>query len=414
MRFASRRPRELVALFVLVVSLAVFGLQLRTLYTVPVFDAARWGGDETWLMREFVHQAGHGVLLYPESFGEPVRTNGVLAGSMWGNALIYGVPGIIFFPEYDYVSMGRTVTALLALLLIGSLYFIARSLKISPILSALSVALMVMSQGFVWATHSARYDLLTGLVLVWYCYYLSKIKELGAKQVFLAGAVGIVTICFSPHLLTLAGAATLAFFLVNRMWRKPTPLLVWLAGSIAAVAVLSIAYVIGSGEFSLFGQGGKAGIFSFVLSEVPILRPFSRNVQVSNLMERFHLFQSDLPGMLIALGISFLLIVAYLLWHRQLRGQKTISATHGQKFFLCKRRYLHIKLASYARKQTLLSVSHCATADNWLCDYFGTMAGFFFSSLVWSIGSDYCDDFCNSSWNEPCHSKSGVWRNDCS
>jgi hypothetical protein len=334
MRFPSRRPRELVAFFTLVVSLAVFVLQLRTLYTVPVFDSVRWGGDETWLMREFVHQAEHGVLMYPESFGEPVRTNGVLAGSMWGNALLYGVPGIIFFPEFDYVSIGRTATAILALLLIGSLYFIARSLNISPILSALSVALMVMSQGFVWATHSARYDLLTGLVLIWYCYYLSKIKVEGVKQMFLTGAVGIVTICFSPHLLTLAGAATLAFFLVNRMWRKLTPLFAWLAGSIAAVGVLSIAYVVGSGEFSLFGRGGRSGIFSFVLNEVPILRPFSRNVQVSNLMERCHLFQTDLPGMLILLGISLLLIVVYLLLQRQLRGQEMVLATHGQIFFL--------------------------------------------------------------------------------
>src|ERR1019366_3371045 len=198
----SRDPRSIAAYIALVASLAVFGMQLRTLYTVPVFDAARWGGDETGLMREFVHQAQHGVLIYPESFGEPVRTNGVLAGSMWGNAVIYGVPGIIFSPRFDYVSIGRTVTAILALLLIGSLYFIARSLKISSILSAALVLLMVLSQGFVWATHSTRYDLLTGLVLIWYCYYLSTIKLPSSRQLFFAGFIGISSICFSPHLLT--------------------------------------------------------------------------------------------------------------------------------------------------------------------------------------------------------------------
>jgi hypothetical protein len=328
MRFPSRRPRDLVAFFALVVSLAVFALQLRTLYTVPVFDSVRWGGDETWLMREFVHQAAHGVLLYPESFGDPVRTNGVLAGSMWGDALLYGVPGIIFFPQYDYVSIGRTVTAMLSLLLIGSLYFIARSLKIDPLLCSLAVGLMVMSQGFVWASHSARYDLLTGLVLVWYCYYLSKIEKFGFWQMFLAGAIGIITICFSPHLLTLAGAATLAFFIVNRVWQKPTGLLAWLMGSVAGILVLSIAYVIGSGEFSLFGRGGKVGIFSFVLNEIPIVRPFSRNVQVSNLMERIHLFQTDLPGMLIALGMALLIMLVYLL------RQHTLRISHPQGFFL--------------------------------------------------------------------------------
>ncbi len=333
MRAPARRPRDFVALLVLVVSLAVFALQLRTLYTVPVYDSVRWGGDETWLMREFVHQAAHGVLLYPESFGEPVRTNGVLAGSMWGNALLYGVPGIIFFPHYDYDSIGRTVTALLALLLIGSLYCITRSLKIDPILSALAVALMVMSQGFVWATHSARYDLLTGLVLVWYCYYLSKIEKFGMWRMFVAGAMGIVTVCFSPHLLTLGAGATLAFFISIRIWQKPVRIFAWLIGSLSAMVILSIAYVIGAGEFSLFGKGGKAGIFSFVLNEVPILRPFSRNVQVSNLMERIHLFQMDAPGTLMLLGGALLVFIIY--QFRLCREHVVDSAiSRRQNFFL--------------------------------------------------------------------------------
>ncbi len=337
MRFPSQRPRELVAFFTLVVSLAVFALQLRTLYTVPVFDSVRWGGDETWLMREFVHEAEHGVLLYPESFGEPVRTNGVLAGSMWGNAVLYGIPGIVFFPKYDYVSIGRTVTAILALLLIGSLFFIARSLKISPILSALAVGLMVLSQGFVWATHSARYDLLTGLVLIWYCYYLSRIDKFGSWQMFLAGAVGVFTICFSPHLLTLAAGASCVFIVANRLWRKRSALLAWLAGSAAGTALLCMAYFIGSGEFSLFGRGGKAGIFSFVLNEIPILRPLSRNVQVSNLMERFHLFEGDLPGMLVLLGAALLVLLWFLALRLRSRdgGNATgVSVSHSQRIFM--------------------------------------------------------------------------------
>ncbi len=335
MRFWNRRPRDLVAFFTLMVSLAVFGLQLRTLYTVPVFDSVRWGGDESWLMREFVHQAEHGALIYPESFGEPVRTNGVLAGSMWGNALIYGIPGAIFFPAFDFISIGRTVTALLSLLLIGSLYYVARSLGVSPIFSAVSVMLMVLSQGFMWASHSARYDLLTGLVLLWYGFYLSKIEKQSVRHLFIAGAIGIFTICFSPHLLTLAVGAMLAYFLIDQRWRNVKGIIAWLSGMLAAIAALSIAYVIGSSEFSLFGHGGKAGIFSFVLSEVPILRPFSRNVQVSNLMERIHLFQLDLPGMLIVISAALLLILCYMLLQFWGGGiTLRVAVTVRQKFFL--------------------------------------------------------------------------------
>src|SRR5665213_3267167 len=154
------------AFLVLVGALVVFALQLRTLYTVPVYDSVRWGGDETWLMREFGDQASHGVMSYPESFGGGQRTDGVLAGSMWVDALIYGATGNLFFPAHDYVSVGRTVTALLALLLIASIYFILRKLRVSPLLASASVLLVVACQGFVWAAHSARYDLLTGLALI--------------------------------------------------------------------------------------------------------------------------------------------------------------------------------------------------------------------------------------------------------
>src|SRR5438132_7308211 len=97
----------------------IFVLQLRSLYTVPVFDSVRWGGDETWLMREFGNQAQNGVMSYPESYqtsrGSGVshervsheRTDGVLAGSMWVDALVYGATGHAFFPQHDYATIGR-------------------------------------------------------------------------------------------------------------------------------------------------------------------------------------------------------------------------------------------------------------------------------------------------------------------
>src|SRR5579884_3871622 len=100
MRSRLLRPRNLVVYFVLGITLVVFVRQLETLYTVPVFDSVRWGGDETWLMREFGNQAHRGVMSYPESFGGRPRTDGVLAGSMWVDALLYGTPGYILFPKY--------------------------------------------------------------------------------------------------------------------------------------------------------------------------------------------------------------------------------------------------------------------------------------------------------------------------
>ena len=337
MKFRARSPKEIAAFFILVVSLAVFGLQLRTLYTVPVFDSVRWGGDESWLMREYAEQIQQGVLIYPEYYGGARRLNGVLAGSMWGNSVLYGIPGIICFPNFDYVSIGRTVNAIFALVLLFSIYFLCRSLSVSPLLSSLSVAFMVLSQGFVWAVHSARYDLLTGLVLIWYCYYLSRIERLKNRRSFIAGAIGIFLIVFSPHLITLSAGASLGFFIHKKIWKFPSHFLSWLSGAIIAITILYLVYGACTGEFSLFGHGSSNGIFSFVIREIPILRPFSRNVQVSNVAERFHLFMSDIPGIALAIYIILIFLVLYKVsqWRMQRKGIRLrIARRSEQEFFL--------------------------------------------------------------------------------
>ena len=120
-------------------------------------------------MREFGNQSAHGAMAYPEYFGAPTRTDGLLAGSMWVDALIYGATGGYFSPSHDLISTGRTVTAVLGFALILSLFLILRRLGVNAVLASAAVALLVINQGFVWVTHCARYDLLTGLTLVWYC-----------------------------------------------------------------------------------------------------------------------------------------------------------------------------------------------------------------------------------------------------
>src|SRR6476469_9537669 len=127
------RLQSILAIALLAVAFFLYALQLGSLYSTPVADSVRWGGDETWLMREFGNQIGHGVMQYPEGFGEPARTDGVLAGSMWVNALLYGGSGALWFPSHDLTSIGRTVTAVLGLLLILSFFWIARRAGVDPL-----------------------------------------------------------------------------------------------------------------------------------------------------------------------------------------------------------------------------------------------------------------------------------------
>lgn len=339
MKLITRRSRLDLAIagVILAVSLGVYVLQLRSLYVVPVADSVRWGGDETWLMREFGNQAAHGVMSYPESFGAAPRTDGVLAGSMWVNALIYGVPGKIFFPAHDLVAIGRTVTATLGFILIGSLFLVLTRLGVRPVIAACSVALLTISQGFAWVTHCARYDLLTGLALLWYVYLLSRVgKPKEFVQTFLLGFVAVALLIFSRHMLTLAAGATLGYFVISKLWRNKRMLGSWLLGATSAAVALALAYWLGAGEFSLFGRGGNLGSFAFVLQQIPIVRPFSRNVQFSNLIERYNLFATDAPGVLLLVFVGMALVVAYKIWQWRLRRQEIrlkIAVTESQYFF---------------------------------------------------------------------------------
>lgn len=340
MDFSARQRRRHTAIsyIVLGAALAVFVLQLRSLYVVPIPDSVRWGGDETWLMREFGNQARHGAMAYPENFGAPQRTDGLLAGSMWVNAFIYGVPGNLFSPAFDLVTIGRTVTAVLSLLLIISLYVILRKLRIDPVLASCVVALLVISQGFAWATHCARYDILTGITLLWYVYFLARSAHriLRAQDAFIFGTLSILLLIFSRHLLTLAVGPTVALLFVTHLWQQRHLLLRWVAGFVSGFALLSLSYWLGAGEFSLFGRGGALGSYSFVLQQIPIARPFSRSVQVANLLERFNLFATDSPGVLLTFLCVVIILVLYTIWRSRMKGQGKVLrvARTPEQFFV--------------------------------------------------------------------------------
>src|SRR5207237_8083724 len=101
-------------------------------------------------------------------------------------------------------------------------------------------------------------------------------------------------------------------------------------------------------ECSLFGRGGAAGSYGFVLGQIPILRPFSRNVQLSNLQERLNLFQEDAPAILALIAVAIALIVAYKIW--QWRMTRT-----GK----------HLRIASHSAQRLMLWSTAACTAS-WL------------------------------------------------
>ena len=333
------RSFKIAAWVILAASLLLFTFQLESLHTVPIPDSVRWGGDETWLMREFGNQASHGVMSYPESFDGTVRTDGVLAGSMWVEALLYGVSGKVFTPAHSLVDVGRTVTACLSVLLLALVYLVCRKLKVSRLLSSLAVLLVVSSQAYVIATHSARYDILTGFALLSFSWTLTQLslERRSGWKLWMAGVIAVACIIFSRHLSTLTVGIIFLWLYRQKIWDDLKRLLTFVTGAVLSAGLLIAAYTAGAHEFSLFGSGGGFGSYDFVLRQLPILRPFSRSVQLSNLLERYQLFSREAPGALLLILSAITLILCYLLWKLTLRflaRHVKVSATAAQSFFV--------------------------------------------------------------------------------
>lgn len=333
------RSFRIAAWVILGLSALLFLIQLQSLQTFPIADSVRWGGDETWLMREFGNQARTGVMSYPESYDGTVRTDGVLAGSMWVESLLYGVTGNALTPRYTLVEIGRWVTAVLSLVLLLTLYFSSRAFGVSRVFSSFGVLFVASSMTFVIATHSARYDVLTGLSLLGFLYLLSatvSTRVIGGK-LFILSCMSVLVIIFSRHLLTLTIPVTLLWMFRQRVWDSASRIFISLGGVWLSGLLLICCYAIPAGEFSLFGSGGGFGSYDFVLKQLPILRPFSRSVQLGNLLERYDLLSREAPAALIAVLTAGLVVLSYLLWKAVLalaNKPLRMSTRVDQRFFL--------------------------------------------------------------------------------
>jgi hypothetical protein len=155
---------------------------------------------------------------------------------------------------------------------------------------------------------------------LWYVYFLARQSSivLTNKRSFLLGAISVGLVIFSRHLLTLPVAAIIAFIFITSLWKHKNLFGRFVLGAVASLVILAIVYWLGSGELSLFGRGGTMGSYAFVLRQIPIARPFSRNVQISNLLERYNLFASDAPGVLLIIFSCVVLIVLYKIWQRRM------------------------------------------------------------------------------------------------
>src|ERR1019366_9729303 len=115
------RIERTLAWLMLAMALVLVLLQLRSLFIFPLPNSIRWFGDETWLMSEAKQQITTGVVRYPLAIGSALEHGkGVVLSMTWLSSLLYGLP--VCIAGHSIVADGRIVTAVLAILLLVSLY----------------------------------------------------------------------------------------------------------------------------------------------------------------------------------------------------------------------------------------------------------------------------------------------------
>jgi hypothetical protein len=288
-----------IAFSMLALACVLFALQLQSLFIFPQPNSLRWFGDETWLMTEAVQQIATGVIHYPLAIGSTLEHGkGLVLSMTWLSSLLYGLPALIV--GHDPVAVGRVVTAVLAFGLLLSVYFCARWLGASRFASALAVLLLVCTRSFFFASHSVRPDLLAGIIVLAFVVICTKFakqgRELETWEWFGYGAL-VVFLAFSSsiHLLTLLGPVSLYFLWRlggTQRWSLTAPAM---TGAMGMMAILIAVYYCTTGNLTLFAVTAGPVQFHDVISSIPIRRPFSRSVQVSNIVIRFKQFVSEAP-----------------------------------------------------------------------------------------------------------------------
>ncbi|HEY3874174.1 MAG TPA: hypothetical protein VGM92_01750 [Candidatus Kapabacteria bacterium] len=321
----TSRERMLSAVIAAMIVL-VLVMQAWSLYEFPQPDSSRWWGDETGQMLELRTELTDGYARIPTALGSSVAiTNGIVRGNSWMAAVIYGVPALIFSSVADLVGIGRTVTFLLSLLLFFAMYRMLVSFNVSRLLALVGMLLLISTRSFFFASHAARLDVAASITVVGFAWYFT--KRFGKIQqgtwnpslqwYFYVGAGLIVFATLSIHLLTLLPLLTFFALWKFQAHRRPIRIVVCGAGALTALSILVGIYYLSGAPFTIFGSTSGMNQFHTVASNLPILRPFSRSVQVANILERVHGIRNEAPAFL---ALAFVAIIVVFVSRRTSRS----------------------------------------------------------------------------------------------
>jgi hypothetical protein len=311
---------EGLAVVMLAIGVLVFlATSARTLYQFPVPDSFRWYGNETWMLLAWKNLLVHGRMILPIALGSQLLSSpGFLLGSPWLAAAVYGVPSLVVPAGIDIVNVGRVVSFVLG---IGALVFLgwtAYRLGVRAGVAVLTIALLTTARSFTFATHSARYDIMTGFgLLVFVGIVASLLPTMPSNRdnrrwnhnfiFFLIGGSGIVlAFGISPHLEVL-----LPFVVLYAAWRLGAfrslkSSIAFVSGCALAALLLIALYVLLNHSFSITGGISTDNQFGSAMNNSSFFHLFSWSAQRHQLRAKEFYLWHEAP--LFAFVLPFILV----------------------------------------------------------------------------------------------------------
>ncbi|HET6400727.1 MAG TPA: hypothetical protein VFH95_04930 [Candidatus Kapabacteria bacterium] len=284
------------ALFVVLVLILMRNFQY--LYVAPIQNAYWWSSDETWLMSQYHQFVTTGHYVNPNAPGSMFsQCSGLLFGSCYVTAAMYGLPLLLI--KHHTVDVGRTITFLLALLTLFSIWLIAKRYGVAPWLRMYGCILLASTLGFFIMSHAARYDLLVGFVVLIVVALLPLMIE---KYSDLSVLLGLAF----PSLLLLNGHLIIYLFLVLAYFSfvyKPK-WKVFFASMTSGFLVLFVLQVVLLHSVSIFGP------LSDGLNKIPMLMIIHPKSDFANLYWRYfiaNMWARNILFLSIAMILLFLL-----------------------------------------------------------------------------------------------------------
>jgi hypothetical protein len=236
-------------------------------------------------------------------------------GAAWLRTAVYGVPAYLLYPSVNPVIVGRTVTWLLSLVLTLLVIFIVKKRSGEINYGLLAALILVASSNFFFASHSARPDLLKGLIILLVSAWLSRdsfVSDPSRRKWFAVTFVALLSAIWLPfhlyfHHIAICGVA----FILYRAYREREAWLWVVLGVVASLVVTAAVQYLLSGELLLSGPEGHKAEFNDVTRDIPALRIFSLSAQHSVLQRRIEMLWDEASLMFLLVPIAFALIWRY-------------------------------------------------------------------------------------------------------